>query len=81
MRKFIKIIETMKRLDEQNPEDEYKGICNVHAVAQARENDPGYALRYEDGYTCWLPKATFERYYFKQAKQRKGDENARLGET
>jgi len=28
-----------------------------------RENQPGYRVRYEDGYISWSPKETFERAY------------------
>lgn len=58
----------MKRLDEQNQEDEYRGLFSVHAVEHVRENQPGYVIRYGDGYIGWMPKGTFERYYFKQAR-------------
>ena len=28
-----------------------------------KSGDPGYMVRYEDGYTSWSPKETFERAY------------------
>ena len=28
-----------------------------------REDEPGYMVQYEDGYTSWSPKATFDRAY------------------
>ena len=28
-----------------------------------KPGDPGYAVKYEDGYISWSPKETFERAY------------------
>jgi hypothetical protein len=43
----------------------YYGTKKVTAWSQRRANseEPGYAVRYEDGYTSWSPKATFEAAY------------------
>jgi hypothetical protein len=32
----------------------------VQAWAQARQDEPGYAVKYEDGYTNWSPAPQFE---------------------
>lgn len=32
----------------------------VTAWSQDRQDEPGYAVKYEDGYTSWSPKAKFD---------------------
>jgi hypothetical protein len=38
----------------------YVGIKIVEAWEESRDGEPGYAVKYSDGYTSWSPKATFE---------------------
>ena len=42
---------------------DYYGTKRVTAWEQDREGEPGYGVKYEDDYTSWSPKATFEAAY------------------
>ena len=42
----------------------YIGVKIIQAWEQERDGQPGYGVKYEDGYTSWSPKDTFERAYF-----------------
>lgn len=42
---------------------EYFGSKIITAWAQEKDGAPGYAVKYEDGYTSWSPKDVFERSY------------------
>ena len=44
---------------------EYIGVKKVRAWREERDGKPGYAVRYEDGYTSWSPQDVFERTYFR----------------
>ena len=44
---------------------EYIGVKKVRAWREERDGRPGYAVRYEDGYTSWSPQDVFERTYFR----------------
>ena len=41
----------------------YIGTKLVGAWKESKDGREGYAVRYEDGYTSWSPKAVFERCY------------------
>jgi hypothetical protein len=45
---------------------EYIGVKMVEAEPQEKDGKPGYAVKYEDGYTSWSPKDVFERAYFQE---------------
>lgn len=40
-------------------------VCKkiITAWAQDKDGQPGYAVKYEDGYTSWSPKEVFEAGY------------------
>jgi hypothetical protein len=42
---------------------EYIGTKQVTAWPQEKDGEPGYAVKYADGYTSWSPKETFEGAY------------------
>lgn len=42
---------------------EYVGQKLITAWPEERDGKPGYAVKYEDGYTSWSPKETFEKAY------------------
>ena len=43
---------------------EYVGVKLVTAWPQdGKDGQPGYAVKYEDGYTSWSPKDVFEAAY------------------
>lgn len=42
----------------------YIGVKIITAWEQEKGGEPGYGVRYEDGYTSWSPKDVFERAYF-----------------
>ena len=44
---------------------EYVGVKKVRAWEEEKNGQPGYAVRYEDGYTSWSPRAVFESSYFR----------------
>lgn len=39
----------------------YIAVKLVEAVPQEKDGEPGYKVKYPDGYTSWCPKATFEK--------------------
>ena len=41
----------------------YIGTKIVSAWAAEKDGQPGYGVKYEDGYTSWSPKETFEAAY------------------
>lgn len=41
----------------------YIGTKIITAWHETRDGKEGYAVKYEDGYTSWSPKATFEAAY------------------
>lgn len=41
----------------------YIGTKIITAWHETRDGNEGYAVKYEDGYTSWSPKATFEAAY------------------
>jgi hypothetical protein len=41
----------------------YIGTKTIEAEPADRDGQPGYAVKYEDGYTSWSPKAAFEAAY------------------
>lgn len=41
----------------------YIGVKQVQAWPQEKDGQPGYAVKYPDGYISWSPKATFEAAY------------------
>lgn len=41
----------------------YVGVKLVEAWPEEKDGKPGYAVKYEDGYTSWSPKDVFERAY------------------
>lgn len=44
---------------------QYIGVKLVLAWPQdGKDGQPGYAVKYEDGYVSWSPKDVFERFYF-----------------
>lgn len=42
---------------------EYVGTKIVTAWAQEKDGQPGYAVKYKDGYISWSPKEVFEESY------------------
>ena len=42
---------------------EYVGTKIITAWEQDKDDQPGYGVKYEDGYQSWSPKATFEAAY------------------
>lgn len=42
---------------------DYIGTKQVTAWEQDKDGQPGYAVKYADGYTSWSPKAVFEEAY------------------
>lgn len=42
---------------------DYYGTKRITAWSEEREGQPGYAVKYADGYTSWSPKAVFEEAY------------------
>jgi hypothetical protein len=42
---------------------QYIGFKVVTAWPQDKEDKPGFAVKYEDGYISWSPKDVFERAY------------------
>lgn len=43
--------------------ERYIGTKIVAAETQVKDGRDGYKVVYEDGYTSWSPKETFERAY------------------
>lgn len=41
----------------------YIGTKQILAWAQDKDGQPGYAVKYADGYTSWSPKDVFEAAY------------------
>ncbi len=41
----------------------FNGLLHSTTVERDGSSEPGYKVVYEDGYTSWSPKATFERAY------------------
>lgn len=41
----------------------YIGTKIIQAEPEPRQGQPGYRVRYEDGYESWSPAAVFERSY------------------
>lgn len=44
----------------------YIGTKQIVAWEQDKDGEPGYAVKYPDGYVSWSPKATFESAYLAQ---------------
>ena len=44
----------------------YIGTKQIVAWEQEKDGQPGYAVKYPDGYTSWSPKETFEAAYLAQ---------------
>ncbi|WP_101339741.1 DUF2829 domain-containing protein [Cereibacter azotoformans] len=42
---------------------DYYGTKRITAWAEERDGQPGYAVRYDHGYTSWSPKDVFEAAY------------------
>lgn len=42
---------------------QYFGTKIVTAWSQEKDDVPGYAVKYEDGYTSWSPSDVFEKAY------------------
>lgn len=42
----------------------YLGVKIVEAWVQEKDDKPGYAVKYEDGYISWSPKDVFEKFYY-----------------
>lgn len=42
---------------------DYIGTKQVTAWKQEKDGEPGYAVKYADGYVSWSPKAVFESAY------------------
>lgn len=42
---------------------EYYGTKRIMAWPSEKDGQPGYAVRYSDGYTSWSPKEVFEAAY------------------
>lgn len=42
---------------------EYLGVKQVTAWEEEKDGQPGYAIKYPDGYRSWSPKAVFEEAY------------------
>lgn len=42
---------------------QFIGTKEVTAWPQERDGQPGYAVKYADGYTSWSPRDTFEQAY------------------
>jgi hypothetical protein len=53
----------------------YIGTKQIVAWEQDKDGEPGYAVKYPDGYVSWSPKATFESAYLPQ-----GDDPTRVPE-
>lgn len=53
----------------------YIGTKQVVAWEQERDGQPGYAIRYPDGYVSWSPKETFEKAYLPMGRDSDGEEN------
>jgi len=47
----------------------YLGVKIVEAWEQEKEDRPGYAVKYEDGYISWSPKDVFEKFYYPMGNQ------------
>lgn len=43
----------------------YIGVKIVKAEPQEKDGQPGYKVKYPDGYVSWSPKETFEKSYRK----------------
>ena len=50
----------------------YIGTKIVAAWREDKDGEPGYAVRYVDGYQSWSPKATFEANYRPVTEQEAG---------
>lgn len=44
----------------------YIGTKQIVAWEQEKDGQPGYAVKYPDGYISWSPKETFEAAYLQQ---------------
>lgn len=44
----------------------YIGTKQITAWEQDKDGQPGYAVKYPDGYTSWSPKDVFEKAYLPQ---------------
>lgn len=44
----------------------YIGSKQITAWEQEKDGQPGYAVKYSDGYTSWSPKEVFEAAYLPQ---------------
>lgn len=42
----------------------FVGVKIIEAWDQEKDGQPGYAVKYEDGYISWSPKETFEKAYY-----------------
>ena len=41
----------------------YIGVKIVKAEPMEKDSNPGYRIKYPDGYVSWSPKETFEKAY------------------
>lgn len=44
----------------------YIGTKQIEAYEQDKDGNPGYAVKYSDGYTSWSPRDVFEAAYLPQ---------------
>lgn len=42
----------------------YVGVKIIEAWKQEKDGQPGYGVKYPDGYVSWSPKEAFEKAYF-----------------
>lgn len=42
----------------------YVGVKIIEAWDQEKDGQPGYSVKYEDGYVSWSPKDVFEKAYY-----------------
>lgn len=52
-----------EEMDELTFSLKVKPVDRIVPVDSNGKGQPGYKVRYEDGYVSWSPKATFERAY------------------
>lgn len=67
------LVERVGDNDERNVAS-YIGVKMIDAWPEERNGQPGYGVKYPDGYTSWSPKDTFESAYFKVDPQMSNSE-------
>lgn len=50
----------------------YIGVKQVMAWPEEKDGQPGYAVKYKDGYTSWSPQAVFEKHYLPMGEENDG---------